>query len=302
MYPQPDASRESVTLAVTTTSDTQTFTYPAGRSAASYGAGGNHKIAGADFTELLSQAGQITVSFGASNISVVNNTDRTFKAGTTLVLDLDLSGYDHDGDSIPSGVNAVNLFPVQVYLGAPVAADPNGYVVSQGLTSAGVFSTDVTATAALAAAALAGVADVARNVVAAWTGAAVLTVTGTDMDGNTMVESSASGTTFAGKKAFKTITDISVSANVTGLTVGTGSVLGVPLFVETAEHVVGEIEDGAAATAGTVAAGDTATATATTGDVIGTYTPNSTPNGVKVFELLVLAKSRAFRGITNYAG
>jgi len=302
MFMNPDASVETVSLAVTSTSDTQTFTYPSGRSAASYGVNGDHKITGRDFSELSSRLGHITITFGPSNITVVNNGDRTFKSGTTLNLILDLAGYDQNDDGVASGVDAVDIFPVQIYLGAPVTADPNGYVASQNLTSAGVFSVDATAAGALAAAALAGSADIPRNVVAAWTGTATLTITGTDSEGNVVVEASASGTSLAGKKAFATVTDISSSANITGLTVGTGDVLGIPLFVESGVHVVGEIQDGAAATAGTVVGGATATATATTGDVRGTYDPNAAANGARVFELLAMVKSRAYLGVAQFAG
>jgi hypothetical protein len=143
---------------------------------------------------------------------------------------------------------------------------------------------------------------VPRNVVAAWTTTAVLTVTGTDADGNTIVESSASGTSLAGKKAFKTITDVSTSVDITGLTVGHGDVLGLPIFVESPADVVGEIEDGAAATAGTVVGGVTTAATATTGDVRGTYDPNSACDGSAVFELDVLVASASYKGVTQYGG
>ena len=127
MFPKPDASLETATLAVVSTSDTQSFSYPAGRSAVSYGVGGDHKITGRDFSELSARLGHITVTFGAAAITVVNNTERTFKAGTTVHLVLDLAGYDMNEDDVPSGVNAVELFTAQIFLGAPIAADANGY-------------------------------------------------------------------------------------------------------------------------------------------------------------------------------
>jgi hypothetical protein len=195
------------------------------------------------------------------------------------------------------------LTPVKITLGAPATAVANGFIASQDLTAAGVFSVNTTFAAAKAAASLNGIADVPRNVVAAWTGTAVLTVTGTDEYGAVVKESSASGTSLTGKKAFKTITGIAVSANVTGLTVGTGVVLGLPMFLPDAGDVMREIMDGAAATAGTVAAGvTTSPATATTGDVRGTYNPNSAPNGARVFELNVSLRDPSFTGVAQYAG
>ena len=295
-----DPTVDAVTFSVVSTNDSQTIPYPTGRTAASYGTNGDHKVTGRDFSELSSRLGHITVTFGPSDITIVNNTDRTFKAGTVMNIALDLAGYDRTEDEPNTGV--VNLFPVQITLGTPIASDGDGYCVSQNLTAAGVFSVDVTAAAAIAAAALAGTADVPRNVVAAWTGTAVLTVTGTDVDGNVMVESSGSGTSFTGKKAFKTVTDISVSANVTGLTVGTSKVLGLPVFVESAVDLLGEKENGALATAGTLVVGATATATATTGDVRGTYAPNSAPDGSKLFQIVALVKSKSYKGIAQFSG
>jgi hypothetical protein len=131
-------------------------------------------------------------------------------------------------------------------------------------------------------------------VVAAWTGAAVLTVRGFDIYGKAMSEASASGTSFTGKKAFAKVTSIQVSADVTALTVGTGTKLGLPMYVPNAAMILKESVDGAAATAGTVAVGlDNATkSTTTTGDIRGTYDPNAAPDGSKVYELLVATPAR----------
>lgn len=175
---------------------------------------------------------------------------------------------------------------VRLDLGAADADDADGYCALQDLTAAGVASVDTDAAGAIAAAALAGSADVPRNVVAGWTGTAVLTVTGTDYRGEVMTESSASGTTFAGKKAFATVTDISVSVDVTGLTVGTGDVLGIPLVLTGKYDVLSFYADTTeeAATATFVAA-DKNAATATTGDVRGTVSPATAPNGSANFYL-----------------
>lgn len=294
---KPDSSRVTTSLAVTSTSDTQTFSYPTGTGPDSFAPAGNHKITGADVTELLSNMDHVTITFGPSNITVVNNTDRTFRAGATYVLDLDLAGYDDEEDPIPVAT-AFEMSAVRINLGAPDAADANGAVASQACTAASGLATGING-----ALATSGVAtfDQPRNVVAAWTGTAVLTVTGTDEYGTTIVESSASGTSLAGKKAFKTVTGVSTSADITGLTVGTGDVLGLPIFLE-APVAVAEIEDGAAATAGTLVAGVTATATATTGDVRGTYDPNSACDGSKEFELDILVRAKSFVGVSQYGG
>lgn len=127
--------------------------------------------------------------------------------------------------------------------------------------------------------------DVPRNIVAAWTGAAVVTFTGTDQYGYTMTESSASGTTFTGKKAFKTITAISVSASVTLFTAGSGALIGLPYRVD-ANDIIARNFNGAVDAGTFVPADTTKPATSTTGDVRGTYAAAGTFDAVKFLSLL----------------
>ena len=166
------------------------------------------------------------------------------------------------------------MIPTKVNLGSPLTADADGYCASQDLTAAGVASVNTTAAGAIAAAALAGISATPRNVVAAWTGTAVITITGTDEFGVAMSEASASGTSFTGKKAFKTITNISVSADVTSLTVGEGQVLGLPYFLTAKSDIIQcYFNDAFDATPVQVAGVTTSPATTTTGDVRGTVAP-----------------------------
>jgi hypothetical protein len=148
--------------------------------------------------------------------------------------------------------------------------------------------------------------DVARNVVAAWTNTAICTVTGKDDRGNTLVEASGSGTSLTGKKAFKEITSVVFNANVTGATVGTGNVLGLPVYLPgtTTSAVLKELEDEATATAGTCVGGLAVgtKSTATTADVRGTYAPNSTPDGAKAFKLLLALEDPSVAGNPQFAG
>ena len=282
---------------------TFTVNYPSGKAANDYRGGDDHIITSASFPTLFAKSNDFSLTFGGSNITVTLNTGMAMASGTALVLNLDRSALDGDEEpEVAQQDNVTNLSVVRISLGTPATADADGYFASQNLTSAGVASVNTTVAAAIAAAALAGTADVPRNVVAAWTGTAVLTVTGTDVFGNVLVESSASGTSFTGAKAFKTVTNISVSANVTSLTVGTGVVLGLPVFLPGSTEVIREIMDNATATAGTLAAGVTSTATATTGDVRGTYNPNSAPNGSRQYELIAALRNPAYRGGAQYAG
>ncbi len=293
----PDANRAESQITVTAAGNTQTFPYPAGTAASSFGADGFHYITSRDFSRLDARLRHIEITFGANNITVRNMTERSFKVGQVLHLQLEIAGYDGSGDDVPAGVAKMVL--AMVDLGTPATADANGAVESQAATVASGLATGFNG--ALVSDGVA-VFDVPRNVVASWTGTAILTVTGTDVNGNTVVESSASGTSMTGAKAFKTVTGVSVSANVTALTVGSGQVLGLPVFLQDALDVEQERQDGVAATAGTIVTGDEAVATATTGDVRGTYTPNSAPNGSRQYELRCALRSASFRGREQYAG
>jgi len=227
---------------------TVTVGYPTGRSKGNYALNsGKHKLrigkniysSPADFT--------IVFNANASSITVTNATGATWPIQSDCAIQLEQAGVNADSPFavlLASVKRVTALSPVMIDLGSPNVADANGFIVSQDLTALGVFSVSATATAALAAAALAGSADVPRNVVAAWTGTAVLTVTGTDEYGTVIVESSASGTTLTGDKAFKTITDITTSADITSLTVGTGDVLGLPVAVNNTSVILAEMKDG----------------------------------------------------------
>jgi hypothetical protein len=119
---------------------------------------------------------------------------------------------------------------------------------------------------------------------------------------------SATGTakTAAGLKAFKYIRSIAIASasDSTGNTinVGFGDVLGLHVALPQKGLVVREMEDGAAPTAGTLVAAVRSTAAATTGDVRGTYDPNSACDGSKAFELLALLPDPSDKGVAQYAG
>ncbi len=225
---------------------TITLSYPTDTTAGDFASHG-HKLFSEGLQAYFSQdAGTISVSFGASDITVTYRGSTSIPANSRVSVELNVRGL---GESTPPTLldaKRMSYAPiVRLELGAPDAADDNGIVESQNLTSAGVYST-------LAFNGVYGdpygnayaILDVPRNVVAAWTGTAVLTVTGLDEYGDVVVESSASGTSFTGKKAFKRINSIAVSANVTSLTVGTGDVLGLPAYVANVGQVLYELKDG----------------------------------------------------------
>jgi hypothetical protein len=112
------------------------------------------------------------------------------------------------------------------------------------------------------------------------------TVSGYDYYGQAMSEviaSSASASTAVnGKKAFYQISGITVSGGtVVAITVGTTDILGLPVRVFNVSYVASvKSNNTLAQDAGTFVAADTATATTTTGDVRGTYTPATASNGI----------------------
>jgi hypothetical protein len=113
-----------------------------------------------------------------------------------------------------------------------------------------------------------------------------VTVSGFDVYGQAMSEaitsSAAVSTAVNGLKAFYLVTSVSVSgATGTALTVGTTNVLGCPVRVPNIAYVASVKSNNALAQdGGTFIAADTATATTTTGDVRGTYTPATASNGI----------------------
>ena len=113
-----------------------------------------------------------------------------------------------------------------------------------------------------------------------------VTVSGFDVYGQAMSEaitsSAAVSTAVSGLKAFYIITSVTVSgATGTALTVGTTNVLGCPVRVANIAYVASvKSNNTLAQDAGTFVAADTNTATTTTGDVRGTYTPATASNGI----------------------
>lgn len=178
------------------------------------------------------------------------------------------------------GVGAlVNAVTANVTVGGqpPILGTANSIALSQAVTI-GVN--------ALLNGATAGLLDVPRNVVAAWTTAANLVITGTDAQGQPQTEvlSTPGGST--GKKAFATITSIVPSASITALTVGTGAKLGLPFAIRSGDVFSTLLADAADASV-LVSADGTYPATTTTGDVRGTLTPAGAFDGVKFYSALL---------------
>jgi len=173
--------------------------------------------------------------------------------------------------------------PIYVYDVVPVALSLTAVAAAQAVAGAGNLTIN-------GAAASGGVAtfDVPRTVdiVSSNVGdtTQTATVTGKDVYGVTMTELIAfNGTTrVAGQKAFKSVSQVAISAAMAGnASVGNTDVFGLPYRVDSRNYVL-TAWNGAFVTTGTFAAADvTSPATTTTNDVRGTYAVPDVADGVK---------------------
>lgn len=287
---------------------TFTVDYPSGFDENHFSSVG-HKIAVKN-GGLLLQGRDFGITFAKTQATVTLAAGMaTIPAGTTLFVELHLKGNRASIDPTILGAagNRVSRREVvEINFGAPATLDADGICESQNRTGAGVLLVNGALSNGDLATSVATL-DVPRNVIADSGGAdtAVITVTGTDEYGNVVVESiTLNGTTaVAGKKAFKTITGVSSDGTISnGFFLGTGDVLGLPVFLANSIHVLYDTEDGATVTDGTYVAGVLTKPTATTGDVRGTYDPNSACDGAKNFTVVMLVEHPEFLGVPQYAG
>jgi hypothetical protein len=138
--------------------------------------------------------------------------------------------------------------------------------------------------------------------------ATTILVTGKDVYGMTMSELltiTATGTSksVSGNKAFKSITSIAITSAGNSTTntieVGHGDILGLPYVMASDNTILKELKGGVAATAGTtVLAATTSPATTITGDVRGTYLPNSACDASQ-YKIIYIPTSLSNRGVTQ---
>lgn len=188
---------------------------------------------------------------------------------------------------------------------APIVGDPDGIAEAQSDTGAHALALDGVLVSG-------GVAtfDYPRCIVVDSGGAdtAVLTITGTDIYGQPLVEAITlnGATAVNGKKAFKTVSSVAASATIAnGAFVGTTNIFGLPHRLLRASHLLAFNADGSVEDATIAVAVATDPATSTTGDVRGTVVPTTTPNGTINFAALYMVdpstKVSAF-GVAQYGG
>lgn len=235
---------QTVLAADVATGGTFTVGYPAGTTDGSFAGGHKHLMTANQ--ALFEAPDDFTLAFNDTSITVTYNGATTLGAGQTVRLQLDRPGGNgqnfieqDDGDVVALPDNVTEQKLIFVDFGSPLTADADGIAASQSVSAAADFVID----GALASNGKV-VFDVARNVVAAWTGTAVLTIYGKDELGNPMREVTASGTSHTGKKAFKEVTRVASSANITSATVGSGVILGLPVFVGDSRNILAEVKEG----------------------------------------------------------
>lgn len=227
---------------------TFTVNYPAGYNAGDFSNAAGHYIS-LNGDKLL-QPQHVTLSFGASAVTVTNGTGGTLSAGRKGFFQFELRG-ESINKQVVSGLNkvqrvhAAELFGVLVDFGAPVAADADGI-----LNDASATDSAQSYNSANFVATFNGKLDVPRNITLTGTSGSnhVITVNGRDEYGENISESiTLSGTsTIAGKKAFAEVVSFSVAAGAAGDTfdAGWGDVLGLPVRINKVAQVLQELEAG----------------------------------------------------------
>lgn len=239
----PHSTISGVLASGVATNGTFAVTYPSGKTKGNFINGADHRLVVLQ-TELKVGNG-FTISLGNSSATITYTGTTTIPAGSAFVLQLDETG----GSPVikPNLLRTKDLVYRMIELGSPVLADADGISASQSISS----GVEAVMDGALVDTSVSGIVlDVPRNIVAAWTTSAVLTIKGYDEYGVYMVEKSASGTSHTGNKAFKRVTSLTFSASVTSCTIGTGSKLGLPVFLRDVDQIAASFENAVKVDAG----------------------------------------------------
>ncbi len=240
-----------VSIPVTLGSDvanagTFTAAYPAGYTAGDFSGAAGHYLS-LNGTKLL-QPQSITLSFGASTVTVTNGTGDAMLAGQKGALQLEIRGKAFPGaGSVPNGhgpkaLQVSNLPGVVVDFGSPATLATAGIMAAKsvGATATSFAVSDfVSATS--------GNLDVPRNVTLLGSsgGDQVVTVNGFDAYDQPMSETlTASGTNvIQGLKAFARVTGATVAAGGSAsktIALGWGDYLGLPIRVKDELQITAE--------------------------------------------------------------
>lgn len=292
---------KGVLAAAVANGGTLVLNYPAGYTRGDFVMGTEHGVVANQVT--YSSPEKVGFAFNAGNITITNNSGTIWPANAPYFVQLEQPG--DKGSQLTEnnmGVQGKKFMPkVRVPetryfdLGSPVALNASGLRVAAAVAGAGALAL------------LATQLDVPRNITIQSAGndaARTFTIESVDVYGNPVTEQVAGANigTAAGKKAHYGKVTVSVDAACAGnVNIGWGNVLGLPGYLSNAAFILKEIQDGAAAAAGTTVAGDQTQPSATTGDVRGTYVPNAAPDGTKSYGLLVALFDAGYMGAVQYS-
>lgn len=314
------------------TNGTTTFGYPTrwgtapdvttqGDFVGSYG----HQAFAEGLQALLNSPKDFTLTFGNSSITFTYLGTTSIPAGSVVKIDLHTIGqdgqprftdsfsYSGTAGDVASQANSgsANILGVAtraqnggfsyINFGTPITSSAT--TVVNASNAAETLTTVQTLSPAV-------VLDVARNLIYKSSNAGdttqTITARGLDEYGQAMTETvTLNGTSsVVGKKAFKTVISWQASATTAGtVSIGVGVLLGSPVFIFSPAASIRDILNQATATAGTWVAGDNSTPSATTGDVRGTYSPNTGPStNTNTYESLVAVPNPKYLGATQFSG
>lgn len=221
--------------------------------------------AGAAGTYTLNQAINI-----ANTVALTLHGNIAFDNPSPMSLGVGPLGRIYVFDTIPQAAVTNNIAASQTAAGA------GAVTLTAGTSAKSVVRTDGTTVIQL---------DLPRTVkVNCSTTARAFTVSGYDYYGQAMSEVitvAVAGTAVTGKKAFFQVSGATIAGSATVVLIGTSDVLGLPVRVTNVAYVASVKSNSTLAQdAGTFIAADTATATTSTGDVRGTYTPATASDGI----------------------
>ena len=231
--------------------------------------------------------GTYITAFGTGNGGIGTYTlNQAINIANTTALTLN-GNIQFDNPS-PMDLGIGPLGRIYVWDVIPQVASTNNIAVSQTASGAGA----VTLTAGTSTKSIVrpdGVTVIQLDVPRALkvncsTTARAFTVSGYDYYGQPMSEVitvSVAGTAVTGKKAFFQVVSATIAGSATAVLIGTSDVLGLPVRVFNVAYIASVKSNSTLAQdAGTFVAADTTTATTTTGDVRGTYTPATASDGI----------------------
>lgn len=280
--------------------DTLQIPYPRGKNEGSFFSAINHNM-GVDGQFYVCPK-DFVVTMRKEHILLHWHGVRPLRKGMILNIQLEEPGGDFYFDQ-KRGTTILNMVQSSMYLvnlGGPRVENANLYVRSFHVAQAGQLP-------------ISGEQPfTARNVVVHSTqdnSHCTFRIEGIDIYGRPMVEDiqgpSEEASRSDGNKAFGKVTKITVNAECHGeISIGSGSKLGLPVFLPAPGFVIRETMNGVAVVGGVIVPGETRYPTATSGDTRGTYTPPRPQelDGRTAIHLLVSLPSPGNIGLPDFAG